>query len=638
MIGDSHRISVVIPTLGRVSSAACTAALQRQTRPPDEVIVIEDIERRGAAWARNEGIRRSGGDLIAFIDDDCVPPSTWLAELTQAIDDWDAAGVGGTYDESDPFYAALRARRGFPCETRLDDQGWVGAGGNLMYRRAWLERCRARDGHVFNEQFRISQDWELAWRLRRYGARLVFVGTRVKHLRCARPWAYLRQQFWRGRGIALLFIAQRQANGELLVHKSLLWGQRGRATGARWARAFWHKVVGPFDFSGLTSLAHAALFWLGEKFQGAGFVWQLLLQTGQPLTGSAAGTAPRAADDELEPTRARPARPAAPPAFSVVLETENLANVDPACLFRCLDSLAAQNLSATQANELVMVNSGHAPVDVLDRVRGAYPWVQIVQVPEGTGYYDAKVAGASRTSGEVVVFCDSDCRYEAGWLRAMVEVFRDPEVEVVSGETSIPVTNPYSMAMNLVWNFPVPSGRQGLYRHTNYLANNFAIRQRVLQACPIPQGLPIYRGNCAIHSVMLRERSYTIWKQPAARSSHPTPAPSVRGFFWRWLLHGHDQFLWWRLMEARGIGPRWRFGWQRDLVTVLRQISEVTWKPLRRLPRLLRVKPHAAVMLPVVICILPAALLVALAGAAMAVINSPAVLARGAAALKDGSL
>lgn len=43
-------------------------------------------------------------------------------------------------------------------------------------------------------------------------------------------------------------------------------------------------------------------------------------------------------------------------------------------------------------------------------------------------------------------------------------------------------------------------------------------------------------------------------------------------------------------------------------------------------------------MLPVVVCILPATLLIALAGAAMAVINSPAVLAHGAAALKDGPI
>ena len=273
---DDHIISVVIPSLGRGTLRLCREALAKQTRPPDEVVVVVDEARRGPAWVRNEGIRRSRGDLIAFIDDDCVPPPTWLAELTLAIDEWGAAGVGGTYDESDPFYAALRARRGFPRETRLDE-GWVGAGGNLMYRRAWLERCRERDGHIFNERFRISQDWELAWRLRRHGARLVFVGTRVRHLRRATPWAHLRQQFWRGRGIALLFAAQRQANGEVVVHKSLLWGQQGQATGARWARAFWNKVVGPFDFSGLTSPAQAALFWLGEKCQGVGFVWQLLI-------------------------------------------------------------------------------------------------------------------------------------------------------------------------------------------------------------------------------------------------------------------------------------------------------------------------------------------------------------------------
>lgn len=65
MANDHHIISVVIPTLGRDTLARCQAALAKQTRQPDEVVVVIDEYRRGVVWARNEGIARATGDLIA---------------------------------------------------------------------------------------------------------------------------------------------------------------------------------------------------------------------------------------------------------------------------------------------------------------------------------------------------------------------------------------------------------------------------------------------------------------------------------------------------------------------------------------------------------------------------------------------
>ena len=95
MSADPHKVSVVIPTLGRDTLALCEAALAKQTRPPDEVVVVIDRDRRGVAWGRNEGIARATGDLIAFADDDGIPPPDWLERLIAAIDRHDAAVAGG---------------------------------------------------------------------------------------------------------------------------------------------------------------------------------------------------------------------------------------------------------------------------------------------------------------------------------------------------------------------------------------------------------------------------------------------------------------------------------------------------------------------------------------------------------------
>jgi glycosyltransferase involved in cell wall biosynthesis len=108
MEGNGHIISVIVPTIGRDTLARCRSALDEQTRPPDEIITVMDCDRRGAAWARNEGLRRAKGDLIAFIDDDAIAPSDWLERLVRAIQKYNAAAAGGTYQETDALLDAIR--------------------------------------------------------------------------------------------------------------------------------------------------------------------------------------------------------------------------------------------------------------------------------------------------------------------------------------------------------------------------------------------------------------------------------------------------------------------------------------------------------------------------------------------------
>lgn len=274
---DRHKISVVVPTVGRESLVLCRAALERQTRLPDEVVIIVDEFRRGVAWARNEGIARSSGDVIAFTDDDVIPPVDWLERLVGALDRFDAAATGGTFEETDPLLDAIRRRNSFPDREQVDTGGLVGNSGNLMIRRQWLVRCQQEDGFVFNPCFGGSgEDWELIWRLRKRGATMVYVPSPVRHLRRASIGQHLRHSFQRGIGIARLFRLMRGDRSGVVPQDSLLWGNGGRRTAPRWSQALWTKLVGPFDRKSFQSRRHFWLFWLGEKSQGAGFLWELL--------------------------------------------------------------------------------------------------------------------------------------------------------------------------------------------------------------------------------------------------------------------------------------------------------------------------------------------------------------------------
>ena len=276
MAHDHHKVSVIIPTLGRETLAQCQKALAEQTRLPDEVIVVTDHHRRGAAWARNEGIARASGDLIAFTDDDAVPPSDWLERLVAALDRHQAAVAGGSFQETDPLLDAIRGRHPLPDHEQVDQGGLVGNGGNILFKRSWLDICIRDDGHAFNPFFTgAGEDWELVLRLRKRGATMVYVPNPITHLRRATAGEHLRHSFHRGAGIATLFRVMRADMSGIVPQDSLLWGEVGAKADPRWCKAIWTKLIGPFNGKTFQSRRHFWLFWFGEKCQAAGFLWEL---------------------------------------------------------------------------------------------------------------------------------------------------------------------------------------------------------------------------------------------------------------------------------------------------------------------------------------------------------------------------
>ena len=108
--------SVIVPHLDDYENLdACLAMLQEQSFPSDrtEVIVADngssrgldavrrivgtrgrvvEVAERGAAPARNAGVRASRGEAIAFIDSDCRPDRRWLEEGLAELRSADFAG------------------------------------------------------------------------------------------------------------------------------------------------------------------------------------------------------------------------------------------------------------------------------------------------------------------------------------------------------------------------------------------------------------------------------------------------------------------------------------------------------------------------------------------------------------------
>ncbi len=232
------------------------------------------------------------------------------------------------------------------------------------------------------------------------------------------------------------------------------------------------------------------------------------------------------------------------PTFSIVLETENLANADLKGLAKSLVSLNQQDISPCQAQEVLLIDSGDAPTTLLTQLRRQYPWLKVYQVPLGTGYYKAKMLGAQLATGEVVVYFDSDCIYESHWLRQILTPFNQGDnIQIIAGETKTRGQGIYGTAMAFSYIFPPYSQEQKLTATSQYFLNNVAFRREFLLHNPMPIDLPLYRGNCVIHAHQLRSQNYIIWRQPLARATHAPPNGFMH-FYWRFLLIGHD--LYWQ--------------------------------------------------------------------------------------------
>jgi len=112
------RLSVIVPTYRRAEALRlCLAALARQDRPADEILVVarpEDeaalevidgqsgpvrailVERPGVVAAMNAGADASTGDVVALTDDDARPFPDWISRLLAAYaSDPEIGAVGG---------------------------------------------------------------------------------------------------------------------------------------------------------------------------------------------------------------------------------------------------------------------------------------------------------------------------------------------------------------------------------------------------------------------------------------------------------------------------------------------------------------------------------------------------------------
>jgi hypothetical protein len=206
----------------------------------------------------------------------------------------------------------------------------------------------------------------------------------------------------------------------------------------------------------------------------------------------------------------------------------------------------AEIIIAYDGNEI----DGRLVERVVEETLGVEPPVPVrtLAVP-GAGYYDLKNAGARASTGDLVVFLDSDVLPEDGWLTRLLAAFHDPGVEVVGGSAYIDGSSLWERAFGVLWFFPQRSADGPLYAARRFFANNVAFRRETFLRFGFPQVEGTSRGSCVALAETLVDAGITVYRDPGARVGHPPPSPRAAPV--RALVQGRDRLL---LGRAYGTG------------------------------------------------------------------------------------
>ncbi|PCN47263.1 glycosyl transferase family 2 [Curtobacterium sp. 'Ferrero'] len=185
-------VTVVVPVLDDAEDLrVCLAALARQTRPADEVVVVDNGSRddsvavalaagarvlhepvRGIAAAASRAYDAATGDVIARVDADTVVPDDWLARALPWFDDDLVTAVTGpgAFRDLGPvaaaFWQVVYMRAYFVTMTAALGQPPL-FGSNALFRRvAWLavrHRVHRTDPGV-HDDVDLSLQFDPRWR------------------------------------------------------------------------------------------------------------------------------------------------------------------------------------------------------------------------------------------------------------------------------------------------------------------------------------------------------------------------------------------------------------------------------------------------------------------------------------------
>lgn len=231
---SAPKVSVIIPHYRDLSGLdLCLSALERQTYPRDrfEIVVADNaspegveavadviaarahlvvVDEKGAGPARNGGVAAASGEVLAFIDSDCVAEPAWIEEAIAGLPGFDFIGGRVRVLVQDPDaitpVEAFERVFAFDFKTYIEKKRFTGAGNLICPRRVFDAVGGFRTG--------VSEDVEWSRRAQACGFRLGYAPRAVVGHPARRSWPELLAK-WRRINLETFGLSARGPTGRL---------------------------------------------------------------------------------------------------------------------------------------------------------------------------------------------------------------------------------------------------------------------------------------------------------------------------------------------------------------------------------------------------------------------------------------
>lgn len=384
----------------------------------------------GVNAAKNMGIYQARGDILLFLDDDCVlPDSKWLLRLKEKLSEYPQACVlGGGYvlrDEKNLSNLCEAALINLYIEKNIQQGHLTRAllGGNAVYRRKVFTDIGCFDDHMLYG----GDETECNHRLLMHGEHLFYFGDiSVYHLF---DWKnsilkFVIKNFKHGRGNGYIYNRYGDLGFKLDSQYEVFWFVNA-------ANRMNISPIGKIK-AGLMLFLFSFCYYLGYKYEQIAYnVRRLSIFEGEDVY------------KEHHVFKMNGGYPF----ISIVLPTHNRMER----LKKCIAALLAQDYPEHR-REIIVINDGSSDgtEEYLHKPRKDNIAVRFKTISH-SGYSVARNTGFDLAGGEVIATLDDDCIVDKDWLSKIALTFkRHPEACAVGGSIDNPFNSKNAWAEHLL--------------------------------------------------------------------------------------------------------------------------------------------------------------------------------------------
>ena len=202
---NSPFISVIVPVYNEESNIDnCLNSLLKQNYKKYEILVVDNnstdnsqkkirqlmeknkkiklfVEKRqGAASARNTGINKSRGEILLFIDADCIAQKDWIKRIIQPIIKNNEEVVMGFEEQiGDNYWINISQEKDIEYMNKVKNGKYI----NTLDGKNFAIKSETIKDIMFDPGIKIFDDFELYLKLKKARKRIRFIpDLRVKHL------------------------------------------------------------------------------------------------------------------------------------------------------------------------------------------------------------------------------------------------------------------------------------------------------------------------------------------------------------------------------------------------------------------------------------------------------------------------